>query len=117
MPRRDLRAPNMTRAERFGNRSMSLYSAERMYLRTVFELAIRTLSLTALKESKPKAVCYVLSSTFNEFSIFSADKTRPECLNLPGLLSISDAYGDYPMKRMLVSAPSPPPIFSYTRIT
>ena len=44
-----------------GNRSMSLYSAERMYLRTVFELAIRTLSLTALKESKPKAVCYVLS--------------------------------------------------------
>ena len=110
----DLRAPNMTRAERFGNRSMSLYSAERMYLRTVFELAIRTLSL---KESKPKAVCYVLSNTFNEFSIFSADKTRPECLNLPGLLSISDAYGDYPMKRMLVSAPSPPPIFSYTRIT
>ena len=69
----DLRAPNMTRAERFGNRSMSLYSAERMYLRTVFELAIRTLSLTALKESKPKAVCYVLSNTFNEFSIFSAD--------------------------------------------
>ena len=113
----DLRAPNMTRAERFGNRSMSLYSAERMYLRTVFELAIRTLSLTALKESKPKAVCYVLSSTFNEFSIFSADKTRPECLNLPGLLSVSDAYGDYPMKGMLVSAPSPPPIFSYTRIT
>ena len=117
VPRMDLRAPNMTRAERFGNRSMSLYSAERMYLRTVFELAIRTLSLTALKESKPKAVCYVLSSTFNEFSIFSADKTRPECLNLPGLLSISDAYGDYPMKRMLVSDPSHPPIFSYTRIT
>ena len=68
----DLRAPNMTRAERFGNRSMSLYSAERMYLRTVFELAIRTLSLTALKESKPEAVCYVLSNTF-KFSIFSAD--------------------------------------------
>lgn len=49
----DLRAPNMTHAERFG--------LEGMYLRTVFELANRTLSLTALKESKPKAVCYVVS--------------------------------------------------------